>query len=310
MDQKLLEFVQYLSKRDKKTLSQKALKTSEEVGELSKSVLSFDNAYATTHRFIPKNKILEEVADVLLTAMSVAYDLDFTNEDIEEMMLSKATKWLELQDKQDGVQDKIPYEIHVTVEAINDIESFKNHCIEIGVKPIVLDLQKEQEIVKDFMTSSNFFGDNRGAYEKLMEISDFLKNKGYTVLREKIETIPWHPAAPRKAYKDSAMPKNCYFESHISVVVKDTTEIKDRLAVIAKRCDAHLSKNFFKKLNDNEFINMVTLRDYKCNYEDFLLKLNKLKEMLYYNEFKFEKEIVEFAIYDTKISHDFNWINK
>lgn len=39
------DFIKKLSLSDKKTLSQKALKTCEEVGELAKAVLPFDSAH-------------------------------------------------------------------------------------------------------------------------------------------------------------------------------------------------------------------------------------------------------------------------
>jgi hypothetical protein len=50
MNNELLDYIQNLSLRDFKTLSQKALKVSEECGELAKAVLPYDNAYATRHR--------------------------------------------------------------------------------------------------------------------------------------------------------------------------------------------------------------------------------------------------------------------
>ena len=308
MNKELFDFIQYLSKRDKKTLSQKALKVSEEQGELAKVVLPYDNAYATTHRFITDKKILEESVDIILCAMSIAYDLGFTHDDLEDMMTTKSTKWLELQDKEDGVKDVVPYEMHVTIKSVPNVEYFKRVCGDIGVKPIVLELEKDKEvIVKDFQTSSNFFGDNRGAYVNVTDIANKLRSAGFEVIREKIETIPWHQASPRDNDINPTMPKSCYFESHISVIV--TKETKLLLESVSKEHEAHLSRNFFKKLNDNEYVNMVTLRSYTGTYEQFLSKLEALKSSIKEHGFNYEKEIIEFAIYDTKLSHDFNWLN-
>ena len=47
MNTELLSYIQKLSIRDKKTLSQKALKVTEECGELARVVLPFDNAAGT-----------------------------------------------------------------------------------------------------------------------------------------------------------------------------------------------------------------------------------------------------------------------
>lgn len=312
MNKDILKFIQHLSIKDKKSLSQKALKLSEECGELAKVVLPYEGAYATNHRFIDKEAILEEVADVFLTAISIAYSNGHSDEEIEEMIEKKTILWQELQAKEDKVEYPIPYEIHVTISKPESIEKFKNACEEIGVKPIFLDLGANE--IQDVMTSSNHFGDNTSAYNEMKRINHALSmGSGFKVIREKIETIPWHPAAPSKSDINPNMPINCYFESHISVVCHEDgkgEKTKGLLEGAVKMCNAHLSKNFFKKIGDGKFINMVTLRDYKCTYEEFKEKLEQLKKQLDYFGFEFEKEVVEFSIYDTKVSHDYNWLNK
>lgn len=307
MDSKLLDFIKELSLRDKKNLSQKALKVSEEAGELAKAVLPFENAYATNHRFSDKKKILTECADVILTAISIAYDLGYSHEEIEEVILYKATYWQELQVKEDSLKYPIPYEIHVTVEKPADIEAFKTACREIEVKPIVLDLENNaQSVMIDVMTSSHYFGDNRGSYEETKRISNHLISKGFNVLREKIETVPWHPAAPDSHFKK--MPENCYFEAHVSVMC--TKDTKQKLDLIAGAHGAHLSRNFFKKIDNDTFVNMITLRTYSGPFSAFDSRVKSLCMELDERKFAYEKVITEFAIYDTKVSHDFKWLDK
>ena len=63
MNQHLLDYIKLLTKKDKKSLIGKALKTSEEVGELSKKILPFCNAGGTVHRFVTKKDVLEENRD-------------------------------------------------------------------------------------------------------------------------------------------------------------------------------------------------------------------------------------------------------
>ncbi len=306
MNKELLDYVKKLSIRDKKTLSQKALKTSEEVGELAKSVLSFDNAYATTHRFVQKNKILEEVCDTILSSISIAYSLGFDDESIEEMLSLKSEKWTELQLKEDNISYPIPYEIHVTVKRPSDIEKYKLDCLNIGVKPIVIDLENGNT---DVMTSSKFYGDNRTSYEKVKEISKQLSFLDYTVLREKIETIPFHPSAPSIKFKNDKMPKDCYFESHIGVKI-NTVKEKEILSKISEKFNGHLSKNFFKKMEDGTYIQMLTIRNYNTYYEIFKQDIeNCINDLKKFN-FQTEKEIIEFSIFDTKVSHDFLWLKK
>ena len=320
MNKELQEYIKNLSLKDKKTLSQKALKVSEETGELARVVLPYDNADGTTHRFIEKERVLEESVDVILTAISMAYDLGFSHDDIEEMMWHKAQKWQGIQAKEEKVDYPIPYEIHVTVDLSpkgegNDaikayefnIDLFKDTCKKIGVKPIVLDLENGGEsVMKDVMTSSHHMGTNVSAYTASKNIEAKLLQNGFDVVRVKIETVPWHPAAPSEV--GNKMPEDCYFEAHIGCII--TPSEKHKLEEISQLHKAHLSRNFFKKLEDGKFVNMITLRNYENRFSDFEYQLDDLKAALELNDIKFEKVITEFSIYDTKVSHDFKWLEK
>lgn len=83
--------------------------------------------------------------------------------------------------------------IHITVDTSEnffecDIDGFKSKCQEFGVKPIILDLEIKEGTLKDVMTSSKHFGDNRSAYEEANRIANELTSSGYKVVRKKIET--------------------------------------------------------------------------------------------------------------------------
>ena len=309
MQKKLLDHIRTLSQRDKKNLSQKTLKAAEEVGELAKVVLPFENAYATTHRFVAKSRILEEVADSLLVLLSIAYDLGYEDSDIEEMISHKIKYWADLQAREDGVSYPVPYEFHVTVTADKaKLDDFKTTCAALDVKPILLDLHlKDDGIFKDLMTSSTHMGDNRSAYTELRRISNGLRKAGFDVLREKIETIPWHPAAPSRKHERTEMPPNCYFESHLAVLCPNEEEAT-RLKKIADRHCARRSRNVFKVYPDGSFKVMVTYRKYGGVYEEFVEDLDDLRSEIESEGFDVEKEIVEFSIFDTKVSHDAAWI--
>lgn len=314
MNKQLLDYIQELSKRDKKNLSQKVSKVFEEGGELAKKALPFDSAYACRHRFVDKHNILEEVADTILAAISIAYDLGFSHEDIEEMMFEKAQMWQGLQVKEDAANFPIPFEIHVTVEKdpeknVEDFMAlFSKACSGLGVKPIILDLENsEGSVMNDVMTSSVYVGDNRTVYEEVQRISGSLKRLGYKVLREKVESAPWHPGAPAK--DGDAMPQGCYFESHISIEFDNSDESREELASAARRINGHLSKNVFKKIEDGRYIVMITIRDYHVGREEFEGKIKAAVQHLNEGGWKMPKKpIIEFAIYDTKISHDYLWL--
>lgn len=350
MDPSIIDYIRKLSVNDKKTLSQKALKTTEEVGELAKVILPFDSAQGTNHRFVDRKSILEEIVDVYLSSISIAYSLNFTNEEIDEMIIEKSKKWENIQTRESESQFPLPYEIHITVE--NDlpklgkkhrlnylqnifekelenkgifkynendyneniqrifIESFKKNCEIVGVKPVVLDLDINDDVIKDVMTSSKHFGDNRSAFNECERIALELRNSGYKILRKKIETVPWHPMSPIEIDK---MPENCYFECHIPVSI--SKEEKYSLLGVLKKSEncfsgkIKLSKNFFKKEVDGKLINMITYRSYVASKDFFLKEIETLKNLLSENGFTFNKVETEFAIYDTNISHDYKWMN-
>lgn len=329
----LNEYIRNLSIQDKKTLSQKALKTCEEVGELAKAILPFDSAPGTNHRFIDRDKVLEEIADVYLTNISIAYSLGFTDEEIEDMIQRKSVKWQEIQAKEDNASFPLPFEIHITVDMsrIVDgdgdsirgrklfVDDFKKQCQYLGVKPIVIELQLENGTLEDVMTSSKHFGDNRSAYEESERIANKLIKLGYRVVRKKIETVPWHSAAP---IIDGILPipNGCYFESHIGVVI--TPDEKQELNNFVEALNtgledtgvggvAKLSQNFFKKSNDgSKFINMLTYRNNVCGYNTFKDEVEMIKESLTSSEFIYEKVEVEYAIYDTNVTHDDVWLKE
>ena len=336
------DYIKDLSIKDKKTLSQKALKLVEEVGELARVVLPYDSAHGTNHRFIDREALLEEVVDVHLTNISIAHSLGFTEDELNEMMTRKAEKWATLQAREDKVTFPLPYEIHVTVDLENSythkhineesLDEFKEDCKSIGVKPIVIDLEmKDRSSMKDVMTSSKFFGDNRTAYEESERIAKRLKEMGYSVVRNKIETVPWHPAAPQDKDKDHPLwhgdpiPNGCYFESHIGVIVtkktkEDLEELVDFLneSICELSGTAKLSKNFFKKTDDGKFINMLTYRSDMVNAKEFEAEVRSIEKIISgkndwdmldgFKSFEYEKVEIEYAIYDTNVTHDAKWI--
>jgi NTP pyrophosphatase (non-canonical NTP hydrolase) len=313
MNKKLLGIIKDLSTKDKKSLSEKALKVSEETGELARVVLPYDSASGTLHRFVDKNKILNEVADVMLSAISIAYELEFTDDEIEDMLYQKSLKWMGIQAKESKVEFPLPFETHITIKRPNDIEDFIYACsdytnqFDIKLKPIVLDLQNGGgSVMTDVMTSSKHMGDNRSAQMDAEKIVDFLKAVGFDVIRTKIESVPWHPAAPIDSDEKFFMPEDCYFESHIGIVT--TNDTLDTLRELSYGNDCHLSKNAFKKIDDNSFIIMATYRSTTETYESFLKSVESIKESLTESGFVYEKVIVEFSVYDTKVKHDSEWI--
>jgi NTP pyrophosphatase (non-canonical NTP hydrolase) len=307
------EYIKQLSLNDKKSITQKTLKLAEELGELSKIILPFEGAYATNHRIVDTQKILEELVDIHLVNQSIMYSMGFTESEFNDMLIRKSQKWNQLQVKEDFSLSKselMPYEIHITVNTEDgiDIQKYKEDCVEIGVKPIVLALQDQTatKVMDDVMTSSKLVGNNGEAFNEMMRISKALSNKGYKVIRNKIEASYWHTKAPFREAGDITMPEGCYFECHFNVECTDKKLVE--LTLIAKDTQCHLSQNAFKINADDTFTIMMTYRSYTQMFEDFNEHLDIIKHYLNTSGFPLEKEIIEFSIYDTRITHDAKWL--
>lgn len=305
MNNDLLNIIKQLSKADPKTLPQKTLKLSEESGELAKAVLAFTGADGSKHKFADKQKILEEVADVILVALSVGYNLDFSSEQIENMLYQKSDYWAQIQAKEKKSPFPIPFELHVTVNhGEADLDKFKNVCRNLEVKPIVLELVKEDgtKIIDEVMTSSRFLGDNILVQEELNRISEALQQEGFLITRRKIETAPWHPAAPSNGL--GKMKEGNYFEAHVDVKVKEGEETA--LSNITTKYHALVSHNL-RKNHDNFKVYILTLRAYQGYFEPFKEKVDALYQELLDNGWETERPNVEYSFYDSKVDHDSKW---
>lgn len=314
MKKELTSYLRALTAADRKTLSQKGLKAMEEVGELAKKILPFDNAHSTTHRFVERASILEECADTILCSLSIAYELGFSDDEIYEMMFQKAKKWGALQERETHMVGPLPYELHITVKEVPDATLFQETCKSLGVKPIFLALQDAsgKTVLPDVMTSSVCFGDNRKAAEELDRVTDGLVQAGFEVVRRKVETVPWHPAAPSLVNGRSEMPTSSYFESHVGVLIEgDTAEVraarKESLRAVVQVHGAHLSRNVFKAISANVYSIMVTLRSATQPREAFEVSRDALVGHLKKQNFLTDKVITEFSLFDSRISRDESW---
>lgn len=89
----------HLSKEDKKTLQQKVMKLTEELGELAEAVLSNTEAHGCSYKGKTKLDIIEEIGDVVtvaLSLLSLVYDNKLSKdalEGVEECWLRKLKKW-------------------------------------------------------------------------------------------------------------------------------------------------------------------------------------------------------------------------
>lgn len=198
----------------------------------------------------------------------------------------------------------IPYEIHITVKA-DDVDRFKSVCVELGVKPLLIDM----DVMTDMMTSSKFVAknadiDNVLVFKEMSRVGDGLRACGFTVTREKIEAAPWHPDVPTDAGYGMALYDSQYFECHLAIASPSGREAVER--AIGK-LGMHLSKNRLKR-DDGGKIWMATVRKRDITLEAFKFLVSKMKGAIEHAGLRVEREIIEFAWFDSNWQHDAAWI--
>lgn len=97
----LLDQVAKIMTVDGMTIEQRALKTAEETGELCEAVCSAGKAPCTEYKGKTKVDVVEEAADVVICALSVAIMIDknYTMAMFERVLQAKMNKWQALVDK-------------------------------------------------------------------------------------------------------------------------------------------------------------------------------------------------------------------
>ncbi|MCR8744074.1 MazG-like family protein [Romboutsia lituseburensis] len=91
-----LDEIEKLTVLDSKTLVERTLKLSEEVGEVSQAVLSYTNACGCGYKNKSKEDIIEECLDVIIVASAIisqTYNNKIDEEKVIQIYKSKLSKW-------------------------------------------------------------------------------------------------------------------------------------------------------------------------------------------------------------------------
>lgn len=203
------------------------------------------------------------------------------------------------------------YEIHVTVK-VNDVEQFRAECEKLKVKPIILDLQQRSgNVFAEVMTSSTVETLDvtiQTAAAEVERISAAMQHAGFNVERCKIETVPWHPDVPTAFNAKDHFPGS-HFETHFGIVVSEG-EQETALREVANTFDLHLSKNVFKRLPNNRYVQMATYRSYTDLKEQFEEKVHQITDALSVSRLPLEKDPkIEFSIFDSDYTYDQQWLS-
>ncbi len=306
-----------LTKLKESTLTFRALKLSEETGEVAQAVLQYEEAPGCTYRTSNQEKIVEEVVDVMLVAMSILDQLgNVSQEQLDETFTDKLNKWQDklFEKEEPSNATTFPHEIHITLRATTEEarDNFMSICKDIGCKAVLIELQRDGiDIGEDVMTSDTVIASTEAAFQIMKDQSAHFTDHGFEVIREKIETVPWHPDAPKDFY--DLEHSTGYFESHIPVTVNENHRYHNRsiLYEVCKEHDVHLSRNKLKQVTEFSYTVMCTLRSRNITADGFKHDVSVFHEHLRNVGFAVPKTpVIEYAIYDSKESHDDHWLKK
>lgn len=301
----LIDYLNRLSDADTKSLSQRLGKTT---AELSDALLSYEGAPGTLARYTSREQIIDEIADVALCLYSIARKVNATPEELSDMLLRKANKW---QGKQEAAAEiknpaKVPYEVHVSITPPSvDSKSyeslrhnFSTTCAILGVKATILTLYGPNSTWEDWMTSSTFVGTNAEVDAYMEAVGLDLQRCGFNVIRKKVETVPWHPAAKART--------GCYFEKHWEVLINP-----DELVALCEFADDYIgavSRNTRKPPVDGKIIASVTIRNPYFGPDEFKVDCDQVEKNMRERGFDIVDSIAEYAVYDSDVSVDRNWL--
>lgn len=89
----LLDLVKKLSDKETKTFIQRALKLSEETGEVAEAVLSYMDAPGCGYKKKEESDVVEESIDVIIMALSIIFKTTASDEDVLNTFRTKLAKW-------------------------------------------------------------------------------------------------------------------------------------------------------------------------------------------------------------------------
>ena len=194
-----------------------------------------------------------------------------------------------------------PFEIHITVHPDTNITEFKRACAVMGdVKPLVIAnvIDDDLNVKIDIMTRSTVVGDTDKVGDELFRVYSGLNDRGFDILRNKVETVPWAYEKLKNFSREKNVP---YFETHIEILGYESVR---QVYLNAKQYGGYLSWNV-----DKENVLMVTFRMDHVTEAEFATYTDRMRDNLERNGLVIGRKIVEFAFHDDNKAHDDAWVN-
>lgn len=133
-------------------------------------------------------------------------------------------------------------------------------------------------------------------------IASGLKSSGLEVVREKIETTPWHPLSPKTSLDQ--MEPGTYFECHFTL--PDLPTMHGLKPLEWGGIPFLLSTTESKRQKNLVF---ATMRHYIATAGTFVEGVNNIHATLTAQLGEIKLPTVEFALYDSNPTHDKAWVD-
>ena len=200
------------------------------------------------------------------------------------------------------------FESHVTVRPLGpaDVSRFREACAALGVKPIVIELDRGAERLQP-MTCSFHRGTLGDARRQTGELAAALTARGFPAARVKIEAAPDNADVPKTDEQAADLPPENYFEYHLKLLLP-AAAAADQVRPVCAAHNAHLSANAFKRHVDGRFEQFVTLRCPGVGRTSADVQVAALRQALAATGYEMTKTICEYRVYDTNAGLDADWV--
>ena len=216
------------------------------------------------------------------------------------------------------------FELHVFVDPLDPPTETSDRFIEVcgensgpnhRIKSLLLNLDYEHVGFVSVMQTSRYCqGDLEDAVRECAKDAEVLRQAGFTVLREKVESMVVNEGVPKSAAEARALPDTFYFEFHILVNRRDDEELHEAdfatLRAIAQDLSPKLgtpiplSYNAFKP--GQRFLNA---RTYGLGIEESNAKVAVIEDAINATEtLRVSKVIREFICSDDNTALDQGWL--
>ncbi len=192
----------------------------------------------------------------------------------------------------------IPFETHITVHDFEKKreQEFVQFCEERASKPLIIELSKGECVKQPMLSKVTFANELDLILEHAQIIAKQLEESSFVVKRIKIEV----PSTKAYLFQKNSLASNNYFEWHGKIKLLEI----DKLLLICKNHEVHLSQNSLKNESEMRF---VTLREFG-NEKVFENRVYNLINELNIGGWQVLKQQSEYCIYDDNKLLDKGWL--